>query len=128
MIKALSHEATARLRHWLALAGIGEGALFRSVPRSNPPTRFGTQLGDRDVARIYKRLAAAVGIDPADIAGHSTRIGSTQDLLAAGYTGAEIQRQVGWKSERMVIRYSEHLEAKRGAMARFLKGRASRQE
>ena len=72
---------------------------------------------DCDAARIYKQRAAAVGLEAKEIAGRSTRIGAVQDLLAAGYSSAEIMREVGWNSERM-FRYTEHLQARGGARAR----------
>lgn len=124
-VKALSAETAQRLRHWVAMAALTEGALFRSTPKSNQPDRFANALSGRDVARIYKRRAAAIGMDVTEIAGHSTRIGAAQDLLAAGFSGAEIVREIGWRSERMLFRYTEHLQAQRGAMARFIRRRAA---
>jgi integrase len=121
-LKVLTADTTRRLRHWIATAGITAGALWRSVPCI--PDRFATRLGGGDVARIYKRRATAVGLDATEIAGHSTRIGAAQDMVADGFKNAEIMQEVGWTSEKQLHRYTEHLEAKRGAMARFLKRRA----
>ena len=122
-IKALSVDTTRRLRHWLALAGITQGALFRSTPHSAKPDRFSRRLTDRDLARTFKRCAAAIGLT-ADIGGHSTRIGAAQDMVAAGYGEAEIVREVGWADARRLYHYTQHLQAQRGPMARFLKRRA----
>ena len=58
-LKVLTADATRRLRHWIATAGITEVALWRSVP-NHKPDRFAQRLGDGDVARIYMRRAAAV--------------------------------------------------------------------
>ena len=52
-VKALSAGTTQRLRHWPSIAGLTEGPLFRSTPRSKQPYRFATPLSDGDVARIY---------------------------------------------------------------------------
>ena len=60
-------------------------------------------------APAHKQRAAAVGLEAKEIAGRSTRIGAVQDLLAAGYSSAQIMREVGWNSERMLFRYTEHL-------------------
>ncbi len=128
---ALSVETARRLRHWLALAGLTDGALFRRCPRANQPDRVpewmraAQRLRDGEVARIYKRRAIDVGLKATEIAGHSTRIGAAQDLVAAGFQTPEILQQVGWKSERMLARYTERLQAKRGAMARLAQRRAS---
>lgn len=123
-LKVLTVDTTRRLRHWIATAGITDGALWRSVPNRHTPDRFATRLGDGDVARIYKRRASAVGLKATEIAGHSTRIGAAQDMVADGFQNAEIMQEVGWRSEKQLHRYTEHLAAKRGAMARFLKRRA----
>jgi hypothetical protein len=77
-----------------------------------------------DVARIYERRVAAIGLEATQIAGNSTRIGAAQDLMAARFSGAEIVRKIGWSSERMLFRYTKHLQAQRGAMARLVKRRA----
>jgi hypothetical protein len=119
----LTVETTRRLRHWIATAGITKGALWRSVPNSHKADRFDERLGDGDVAPIYKRRATFVGIDATEIAGHSTRIGAAQDILAAGFSGPEIKQEVGWKSDKQLFRYTEKLEAKRGAMSRFMQRR-----
>lgn len=117
-----------RLRRWLAHAEVTTGAIFRAIPRILKaeeqrellPGRYGFALSTRDVQRIYKRRAVAAGLDPTHISGHSPRIGSTQDMGAAGLSGPLIKQQGRWKSERMVARYLEHLHADRGAMPQLL--------
>lgn len=130
---ALSSEAMSNLLAWLEHAQITAGTLFRTIPRiAKPdevygceaqPGRYRWPLADRDVARIFKRRAAAAGLDPTNIAGHSTRVGATQDLLAANFSGQAIMSQARWKSERMVLRYGEKLNAGRSAMAQFVADR-----
>ena len=121
----LSTEAIARVQRWRSLAGLTKGLLFRAIPRRAGPPTFERPLQDRDVARIYQRRARAVGIEASQVAGHSLRIGATQDLLAAGFSGIEVQRQGRWKTERMVIRYGEKLAVRRSAMARLLRARGA---
>ena len=48
---------------------------------------------------------------------HSTRVGAAQDALSAGATTAAIQQAGGWKSERMVLRYSGRIRTKESAAA-----------
>ncbi len=127
-LQYLSPTAMGRIRHWLALASITDGSVFRSTPKSNRPNRFENSLSGRDVARIFKRLAALAGLDSTLISGHSTRVGATQDLLADNFSGAEIMRQGRWKTERMIVRYGERLAAGRGAMAKMLHARERQQE
>ncbi len=116
-LQYLSPETLGLIKEWLAIAGLVEGPIFRSTPKSNKPDRYATPLSDRDVARIFKQRALQAGLDANLISGHSTRVGAAQDLIAANFSGAEIMRQGRWKTERMVIRYSESLQAGRGAMA-----------
>lgn len=114
----LSPMSWARLRHWIELAGLEDGPLFRAVPRARAPAAAGA-LSERDVSRIFKARAAAAGLDVDGISAHSTRVGPAQDLLAAGFGVPEIQQQGRWKNPQMVVRYGERIEAGRSAMARF---------
>lgn len=122
-LQYLSPVAMERLQRWIGHAGLRTGAIFRSTPKSGKSDRYDTPLSDRDVARIFKRMALNVGINPERISGHSTRVGAAQDLLAANFSPAEIMRQGRWKSERMILRYGENLSAGRGAMAQLMEMR-----
>lgn len=62
-----------RLRQWLAASGITSGTLFQTMTRGG--NLRGRPMHDGDIARIVKRYAAMVGLDPKDIAGHSLRAG-----------------------------------------------------
>ena len=108
------------LRNWMEKANITDGFIFRSAAHNRES--YDKPLSDRDVARIFKSRALAAGLDAARVSGHSTRVGATQDLMANNYSAAEIMRQGRWKSERMIVRYSESLNAGRSAMARLAKG------
>ncbi len=108
------------LQRWMAMAKIVEGSIFRSGAHNRET--FEKPLSDRDVARIFKSRALSAGLDAERVSGHSTRVGATQDLMANNYSAAEIMRQGRWKSERMIVRYSESLNAGRSAMARMAKG------
>lgn len=60
-------------RAWLELAGIAAGAVFRPVSKAGDVAA--SRLRPRSVALIVKRSAAAIGIPPAQFAGHSLRSG-----------------------------------------------------
>lgn len=120
-LQYLSPETMSLIRAWLEAANLTQGPIFRSTPRSNKADKYQTALSDRDVARIFKQRALQAGLAAELISGHSTRVGAAQDLMAANFSGAEIMRQGRWKTERMVVRYSESLSAGRGAMARLKK-------
>ena len=120
----LAPEACSALRAWLAAAGITEGGVFRRLESNG-------HVGDRtlnpaEVARIFKRIAAELDLDPtrpiARISAHSTRIGAAQDLTAAGAALPEIMVAGGWKSPQMPAHYSRKLQARQGAMRRMLRG------
>jgi site-specific recombinase XerD len=116
-IQYLGPRATLWLGRWIAAAGIADGPLFRSV---NKAARVGGgRLEDREIARAYKRLAELAGLDPAAVSGHSTRVGMAQDFCANGAGLYDLMRAGRWKSLAMVSRYTEHLEAKRGAVAAY---------
>lgn len=120
-LQYLSPQTMSLLKEWLKIANLTKGPIFRSTPRSNKADKYQAALSDRDVARIFKQRALQAGLAAELISGHSTRVGAAQDLMAANFSGAEIMRQGRWKTERMVVRYSESLNAGRGAMARFKK-------
>ncbi|MFT8246596.1 tyrosine-type recombinase/integrase [Roseomonas sp. BN140053] len=112
----LSPRTVTALRQWTQAAGITEGAIFRAV---NKAGRVGEPLTGGDVPRILKRLAEGAGLDPSDVSGHSCRVGTAQDMVAAGEDTAGIMQAGRWKSPTMPARYGERLAAGRGAVARL---------
>ncbi len=67
-------------------------------------------------------MAANAGLPDdvvAKLSGHSTRVGAAQDMVAAGLEVTEVMQAGGWKTPVMVARYSEHLQARRGAAAKL---------
>jgi integrase len=113
----LAPETMGALRAWLSAAGIARGPLFRAVNRHG---QVGTRaLGVDDVARRFKRLGALAGLDPAQISGHSARVGMAQDLVGAGFGLPEILQAGRWKTATMVARYARAQAAQHGAVARF---------
>ncbi len=104
------------IERWLEASGRIPGSLFRAVRKAD---NIGGRLDAGDVARIFKRLARQAGIAADGISGHSSRIGAAQDLAGAGFGLPEILIAGGWRSPEMVSRYTEHLAARRGAMAKL---------
>jgi len=121
----VSLETIARIRTWQAAVGITEGLLFRPIggrPRANAAADVA--LLPQEVARIFRRRAKAVGLEhAATISGHSTRIGSANDLAEHGATGTQIQLAGGWKTERMVTYYTRRSQAGANAMASLRKSK-----
>jgi len=109
----------ARVRAWQAAASIDAGALFRSTGgRPKAGGHSEEALLPQEVARIFRRRAKAAGLENAgSISGHSTRIGSANDLSEHGASGIQIQQAGGWKTDRMVTYYTPRSLAGSNAMA-----------
>jgi integrase len=106
------------LKAWLEAAYIRDGAVFRRLVGRGG---IGDRLGVDSVAEIFKRAAGFVGMEKKDIegvSGHSIRVGATQDLLALNIDLASVMQAGRWKSNRMPMRYGEHVLASKGGMAR----------
>ncbi|MFE1599209.1 tyrosine-type recombinase/integrase [Methylobacterium sp. ID0610] len=115
-VKYLAPDTIAHVEAWLAAAGLAQqqGPLFRPVTKGG---RAGeAALGDAEVYRIYRAIAAAAGVKLArPPSGHSTRVGATQDMFAAGFELLEVMQAGSWKTPAMPARYGERLRAQRGA-------------
>jgi hypothetical protein len=65
-------------------------------------------------------MAKRARLSPADVAqisAHSTRVGACQDMVRYGADIAGAMQAGRWQSTRMVARYCEGLDLKRGAVA-----------
>ena len=115
----LARDTVKLVRTWLEAGGVGEGLLFRSV-RKDGAVRG--KLDPSQVPRIYKGMARRAGL-PDDIvdalAGHSTRVGPVQDMIACGIELPAILQSGRWKTTRMVQRYGERLLARRSGAAQL---------
>ena len=115
----LARDTVQLVQAWLEASGAGEGRLFRSVRKDGTVRET---LGPGQVPRIYKRMARRAGL-PDDIvdalAGHSTRVGPVQDMIACGIELPAILQSGRWKTTRMVHRYGERLLARRSGAAQL---------
>jgi integrase len=117
-VAAITADAMHHLRAWLDAAGIEAGPMFRAVRKGG---RIGAALDAGDVARVFKRLAMRAGLtaeEAARISGHSTRVGSAQDMIRFGADMAGAMQAGRWKTPEMLARYSRRLTARRGAVAK----------
>lgn len=85
----------AALEHWLTVAGISEGRVFRSVTKGG---RVGASLSDKGVARAVKRCATLAGLDETKFGGHSLRAGFATSAASAGVEKRDIARHTRHKS------------------------------
>jgi site-specific recombinase XerD len=117
-VAAITADAMHHLRAWLDGAGIESGPVFRAVRKGG---RIGKALEAGDVARIFKALAIRAGVPIAEasrISGHSTRVGSAQDMIKYGADMAGAMQAGRWKTPEMLARYTRRLAARRGAVAK----------
>ena len=72
--------------------------------------------------RIFKEIARRAGL-PAELvdclSGHSMRVGSAQDMIAAGIELQTILQAGRWKSPAMVNCYREQLLARKNSAAQL---------
>ena len=115
----LARDTVQLVKTWLERGGVDEGRVFRSVRKDGT---VGEQLDASQVPRIYKRMARHAGL-PDDIvdalAGHSTRVGPVQDMIACGIELPAILQSGRWQTTRMVHRYGERLLARRSGAAQL---------
>jgi integrase len=94
------------LQHWLELAGIGVGPLFRRIDRHGHLISS-RALTAQSVALIVKSaVAGSKGLEAAKlVSGHSLRAGFVTEAASAGLQTSVIMGQTGHKSMEMVLRY-----------------------
>lgn len=91
------------LHHWLEIACITEGAIFRAVTRHGVISN--SALTPQTVALVVKERALVVGLDPDKYAGHSLRAGLVTSAAQLGVSSWKIRQQTGHKSDAMLARY-----------------------
>ena len=107
------------------------GALaMQRILRIRPP---GADPGDQVLGGIVgatinvrlQRCVERAGLGTG-YSGHSARVGMAQEMVADGASTAEIMQEGRWDSPAMVARYTQKLDAGRGAMARLQRKRSDR--
>lgn len=99
---------------WLSDRGEAPGRLFLSIDRHG---NHGRGLSDRSIADILKKHAAAIGIDPRRIGGHSARSGFVTQALLNGSDARDVQLQTRHKSFTMLQRYARAADLKRSRVS-----------
>ena len=90
------------LKDWLDTAGITEGPVFRSVSRYSRALK---RLSTNAVATIIKERAAAVGLDPEKVSGHSLRAGFDTTAAMLGAPAWKIKQHTGHATDAMLQKY-----------------------
>lgn len=118
-VRYLAPDTMHRVQAWLALSGIKDGRLFRSVVKGG---QVGCGLEAGEVARLFKAMARAAGLsieEAAGISGHSSRVGAAQDMVRHGVDLPAIMQAGGWRSPGMVARYTRRIEARRSGAVKL---------
>jgi integrase len=104
------------LQAWLAAAAISHGPLFHPVSKGG--TVGPAPLSADGFVRALKRRAAAAGLDPTGVAGHSLRAGfltSAADAGADALKMAEVSRHRSLDTLRRYVRRASLFKAHAGA-------------
>ena len=99
----------ARLKEWLALAGIVRGPVFQTMRQGG--VLQGRAMHPSDVARLVKHYVHAIGLDPTDYSGHSLRAGFVTSAAVHRARLDKIMEVTRHTSPRMVLRYIRQAEA-----------------
>ena len=91
------------LKHWLDIAGITSGAVFRNFDIHCNLNE--ARLSHKGVALIVKRHVKKIGKNEKDFAGHSLRSGSVTQGAINGANDRALMNQGGWKTRSMIDRY-----------------------
>ena len=110
VVQFLGEPTVDRVRAWMEIAVLTEGALFRAG-----------RLTAGSIRRIIIRRARDAGAQ-GRISGHSLRVGGAQSLTTAGASLVEMQVAGRWQSPVMPGRYAQGQLAQQGAVARLRYG------
>ena len=103
---------------WLVAAEISSGPVFRAVAQGGKVSD--APLGGNSAARIVKRYARRVGLDPATYAGHSLRSGF---LTSAAEAGASVRSSA---RSRVTSRWTRCVATSTGSIcSKSMRGRRS---
>jgi integrase len=95
------------VENWLAAAHIETGFVFRAVLLGG---RVQKSLTPDGLARIVKKLAARIGMDPATVAAHSLRSGFVTTCVEANAPLMKVMETTRHKSVQMLQVYSRRID------------------
>lgn len=98
------------MMHWLKIAGIRTGHVFRSVNRYGVVAKQG--LTPQSVALIVKAAVAQNGADVQSFSGHSLRAGYCTSAAEQGQPAWQIREQTGHKSDLILAKYIRRISRK----------------
>lgn len=103
--RTVATDPVAAYLAYVAVAGIADGAVFRSVDRHG---NLKGRLPGETVTAVLQRAAVAAGVDTARLSGHSLRAGLATSAAAAGVDERAIAATTGHRSLEVLRRYIRH--------------------
>ena len=91
------------LEHWLEIAGIDTGSIFRPVCRHGHISPH--RLSGEAVSAIVKARVELIGLKPEEYSGHSLRSGLATSAAMAGVSSWKIRQQTGHASDATLSLY-----------------------
>jgi len=104
----VSPRTSERLKNWLKIAAVREGAVFRGLHTHKVGS---SGLDTSSIRRLIKTAARRADLPDEivrSLSGHSMRIGAAQDMLVNGFDQLAIMQAGGWKTAHVVLRYVEN--------------------
>ena len=98
-----------RIRTWLDVSGVTSGPLFQTLRRGGNVR--GRRIDPSDIARIVKRYAEAIGLNPSKYSGHSLRAGFVTSAAIHRARLDKIMEVTRHSSPGMVLRYIRQASA-----------------
>ena len=80
------------------------------------------RLGDAALRQRIKKSAKFAGLGNG-YSGYSPRVGMVYELVRAGINPSAIVQAARWKDDTMLIHYTRHIQATRGAVAQLYSGK-----
>ncbi len=126
IIKQISFDAWQLLQGYIEKAGLtDEQLLFTGIHhKTNRPVQQSKPLTGNTIDIMFQQahayLKKRMPVPPKAWSGHSARVGAAQELLARGYSTAQIQQAGGWKSPVMVLLYGKEIASSESAMAMMM--------
>jgi site-specific recombinase XerD len=104
----LSKDAQIAIYELIKKSNIKSGKIFRAIYGGN---KIKEDLNLGQINRIYKKYASAVNLSKeqiAKISGHSTRVGSAQDMIISGESLPIVMTRGRWTKPDTALHYVEH--------------------
>ena len=95
--------AIADIKRWMRMSGVSRGFLFQTLGAGGVPT--GNPVHKSCMARLVKRQASMIGLDPEEYSSHSLRAGFVTEAAKNGARLDQIMAVTRHRNVETVLRY-----------------------